>query len=73
MAENIVTLDYGSHTTKAGYAHSFPNDSEPRVVRLTGGSVPDTQICMCTGFDWMCEPGLLLGGAHISGSSCGRL
>ena len=32
MAENIVVLDYGSKTFKAGFAYSFPSEDEPRVV-----------------------------------------
>lgn len=32
MDQSVVVLDYGSHTFKAGYAHSFPTDEEPRVV-----------------------------------------
>lgn len=30
--ENIVALDYGSKTLKAGFAYSFPSEDEPRVV-----------------------------------------
>ncbi|MEW5304131.1 MAG: hypothetical protein WDW36_006764 [Sanguina aurantia] len=33
MEESVVVLDYGSHTIKAGYALSFPSDSEPRIVK----------------------------------------
>ncbi len=31
--DTIVVLDVGAHTFRAGYAHSFPTDEEPRLQR----------------------------------------
>mmetsp|Transcript_15911 Transcript_15911/g.34353 ORF Transcript_15911/g.34353 Transcript_15911/m.34353 type:complete len:377 (+) Transcript_15911:10-1140(+) len=36
---NIVVLDYGSKTFKAGFAYSFPSEDEPRVVTPTAVEV----------------------------------
>jgi len=35
MAENsAIILDLGSHEIKAGYAHGFPSEEEPRLARI---------------------------------------
>ena len=33
MDPNMVVLDIGSHSFKAGFALSFPSDDEPRLTR----------------------------------------
>lgn len=41
--DNLVVLDYGAQTFKAGLAANFPNDEEPRVVGCLGQSL----TCVC--------------------------